>query len=107
VPAGVAFADAEIVYSIYAGERCDPGRDVDNLRALLTAFQLLEDDYLGGQGTRGAGKVKLTGIRVTLRSDDYIAAPKPLGKEEFGDLAELIASLGQIQSDIKSALRIS
>lgn len=107
VPAGVFFSPAEIVYSVYGGERCDPAKDVGNLKALLAAFQLLEDDYLGGHGTRGAGKVKLTNIHVTLRSGDYIGAPKELGKAKFEDLAELTASLGQIQSEIKSTLGLS
>ncbi len=107
VPAGVTFADAEIVYSMYHGERCDAASDVKRLAALLTAFQLLEDDYLGGQGTRGAGKVKFTNIRVGLRSGDYLGDPKPLGDGSFKDLTELTASLGKIQGEIKSALKIS
>ena len=107
VPAGVTFADAEIVYSIYHGERCDAAKDVARLAALLTAFQLLEDDYLGGQGTRGAGKVKFTNIRVGLRSGDYIGTPKSLGKPSFADLTDLTASIKQIQGEVKSALGIS
>jgi CRISPR-associated protein Csm3 len=107
VPAGVNFGDAEIVFSVYGGDKIDPGRDVANLKALLAAFQLLEDDYLGGQGTRGAGKVKLTNIRVTLRSGDYIGDPKPLGKVKFDNLKDLTASLGQIQGEVKTALGIS
>ena len=107
VPAGVTFADAEIVYSIYHGERCDAAKDVARLAALLTAFQLLEDDYLGGQGTRGAGKVKFTNIRVALRSGDYIGTPKSLGKPSFADLTDLTASIKQIQGEVKSALGIS
>jgi CRISPR-associated protein Csm3 len=107
VPAGVTFADAEIVYSIYHGERCDAGRDVARLAALLTAFQLLEDDYLGGQGTRGAGKVKFTNIRVGLRSGDYIGELKPLVKPSFANLTELTAAIKQIQGEVKSALGIS
>jgi CRISPR-associated protein Csm3 len=107
VPAGVKFANAEIVFSIYHGERCDAGRDVTRLAALLTAFQLLEDDYLGGQGTRGAGKVKFANIRVGLRSGNYLGDPKLLGQPKFEDLKELTASLGKIQGEIKSALGIS
>jgi CRISPR-associated protein Csm3 len=107
VPAGVTFADAEIVYSIYHGERCDAASDIKRLAAILTAFQLLEDDYLGGQGTRGAGKVKFTNIRVALRSGDYIGTPKSLGKPSFDNLTDLTASIKQIQGEVKSALGIS
>lgn len=107
VPAGVTFADAEIVYSIYHGERCDAASDIKRLAALLTAFQLLEDDYLGGQGTRGAGKVKFTNIRVGLRSGDYLGEQKPLGGGSFKNLTEMTASLGKIQGEVKLALGIS
>lgn len=106
VPAGVKFSDAEIVYSIYDGGPCSGDRDVERIKAILAAFQLLEDDYLGGQGTRGAGKVKLTNIRVSLRSGDYIGEPKLLVKDEFKDLADLTGSLGKIQDEIKQALGI-
>ncbi len=106
VPAGVKFSDAEIVFSIYDGGPCSAVKDIQRLKALMAAFQLLEDDYLGGQGTRGAGKVKLTNIRVGLRSGDYIGDPKPLGKEKFEDLSDLTGALGQIQAEIKQALGV-
>jgi CRISPR-associated protein Csm3 len=107
VPAGVIFDSAETIYSIYDGGPCSGARDIERLKTLLTAFQLLEDDYLGGQGTRGAGKVKLMNIRVGLRSGDYIGDPKPIGKPFFEDLSELTSSLAQIQSEIKATLGVS
>ncbi|MFN3335500.1 MAG: type III-A CRISPR-associated RAMP protein Csm3, partial [Caldilinea sp.] len=67
VPAGVTFSPAEMVYSIYAGDGCDPARDVGNVAELVKGLVLLEDDYLGGLGSRGSGKVRLTGIKVKLR----------------------------------------
>ncbi len=106
VPAGVYFKDAEVVYSIYGGQVCDASKDVDNLKTVLAGFQLLEDDYLGGQGTRGAGKVELVNIRVGLRSGDYIDKPAPLVKEKFEDLSDLTAHLGKIQAEIRKALSI-
>ena len=35
----------------------DPARDIDNLAVLLLGLSLLEDDYLGGLGSRGGGKI--------------------------------------------------
>lgn len=104
VPAGVMFKDAEIIYSIYGGDTCDAEKDVDNLKTLLAGFQLLEDDYLGGQGTRGAGKVELQNIRVGLRTGEYIGEPTLLVKPTYTDLGDLTAHLGQIQGDIRQAL---
>jgi CRISPR-associated protein Csm3 len=67
VPAGSIFSGFEMVYSIYdqAG--------VAHLPTVLEAMQLLEDDYLGGFGSRGGGKVRFVGLRVSAR-----------GREEYG-----------------------
>lgn len=53
VPAGAVF-DFEIIMDIYEGD--DKDKMIDLLKQ---AFSLLEDDYLGGNGTRGYGKVKI------------------------------------------------
>lgn len=50
VPAGVCF-DYEIVCNIYST------RDIEWLKYLQEAMELLEHDYLGGQGSRGYGQV--------------------------------------------------
>ena len=52
VPSGAVF-DFEIIMDIYEGDDKD-----EMLKMLEQAFALLEDDYLGGSGTRGYGKVK-------------------------------------------------
>jgi CRISPR-associated protein Csm3 len=123
VPAGVVFGGtrtvspngqekkvpqpAELVYTIYEGEGCDPGKDVDNLRNLVTGLRLLEDDYLGGLGSRGAGKVSLSGIQVRLRAGaDYLVEEKTLAGP-FDSLAELTGKLDDIQKEVKKALGIA
>ena len=53
VPSGAVF-DFEIIMDIYEGDDKD-----EMLKMLEQAFALLEDDYLGGSGTRGYGKVKI------------------------------------------------
>lgn len=69
VPEGAAF-DLEIIYTIYNKE------DIANLKYLIEGFQFLEDDYLGGNGTRGYGKVKLENIKFFIKTiDDYISKP--------------------------------
>jgi CRISPR-associated protein Csm3 len=66
VPAGVAFDGFELVFSVY--DEGDLGRFVN----VIEAMQLLEDDYLGGQGSRGSGKVRFEQMRVSCRSrNDY------------------------------------
>lgn len=105
VPAGAVFGPAELVYSIYRGDDCDPQRDVDNLRLLLEGMQLLEDDYLGGLGSRGSGKVALKGIRVTVRGADYLADPMPVSpKQGYETLRALVAARDELHANLTRAL---
>lgn len=103
VPAGTLFGPAEMVYSIYDGHGCDPQRDVDRLAKLVEGLVLLEDDYLGGLGSRGSGKVRLEGIQVMMRSQNgMLKAPEQLGG--FDSLHELVAALPNVQEQIRSRL---
>jgi len=66
VPAGTCFEGLEMVFSVY-----DPG-DLDRFVHVLEAMQLLQDDYLGGLGSRGSGKVVFENLSVSIRSrQDY------------------------------------
>lgn len=56
--------DFEIIFSVYEG-------DDDNVSALLDAMRLLEDNYLGGSGSRGYGQIKFENIKLSKRSKDY------------------------------------
>jgi len=64
VPAGSEFF-FEMIVDIY--------RDQDKklINKLFEAMLLLENSALGGQGTRGHGKIKFADVRITYRSLDY------------------------------------
>lgn len=102
VPADVVFANAELVYSIYDGDRCNAGDDIKRLETILQGLQLLEDDYLGGQGSRGSGKVKMESIRVQMRSREYIGDLQSL--EEYANLQEFAKGLAGLKTKIQAAL---
>lgn len=107
VPAGVAFSPAEIIFSVYHGDDCDAGRDIDRLKAVVNGLQLLEDDFLGGLGSRGSGKVRLANLRVSVRSKDkYLEDPAPLGKGDYASLSELAHDLGNVQAGARKALGV-
>lgn len=53
VPAGARFA-FDIILNLYAGDTED-----DCLGALFQCLELLQDDYLGGHGSRGYGRVRV------------------------------------------------
>jgi len=62
VPAGAVFQGFEMVYSIY------DGADLDRLATVIEAMQLLEDDYLGGLGSRGGGKIAFQDVSIYARN---------------------------------------
>jgi CRISPR-associated protein Csm3 len=100
VPAGTEFGPAELVYSLYDGDGCDVQKDIEHLRTLVEGLQLLEDDYLGGLGSRGSGKVKLENITVALRvGETYAEEKKPLGS--FKNLGLLVENLKELQDQIR------
>lgn len=56
VPAGAIF-DFELVYNVF-----DDNRKDEHLKEIKKAMRLLEDDYLGGSGSRGYGKIKFVNL---------------------------------------------
>jgi len=100
VPAGAEFGPAEFVFGIY--EKADFGR----LKTVIEALQLVEDDYLGGAGSRGSGKVQFEGIRIYARSGEDYGKEIPLGKENYPTVQELLNDFevikGKLAQDIKA-----
>lgn len=54
----------EIIFSVYK-------EDENNLSSLFEAMKLLEDNYLGGSGSRGFGKIKFKNIKIIERNRGY------------------------------------
>jgi CRISPR-associated protein Csm3 len=67
VPAGAAF-EMEAVFRLFDWEGDVGARDHDCLNWLLQGFDLLEQDALGGSGSRGYGRVKFD--KLTLIAPD-------------------------------------
>ena len=63
VPAGSEF-DFRLIYNVENAEKMEEEvkQDFENI---LLMFELLEDDYLGGHGTRGYGRVKFEDLKLT------------------------------------------
>ncbi len=93
VPAGAVFGPAEMVYSIY--EQADIAR----FRNVVEGMQLLEDDYLGGSGSRGSGKIAFRHIRLYVRARNGYHRPLYYGDEptfKFTNLAALNKALNEV-----------
>lgn len=96
VPAGTIFGPSEMVYSIYED------RDFDRLAFVFDALQLVEDDYIGGSGSRGSGKIRFESIQLTVRSKKDYGNPVDLGI--FASIQELYNALKIVTSKAKEAI---
>ncbi len=71
MPAGAVFSPFEMVYNLFDLNGSGVEKDIEWLTHLFKAMELLEDDYLGGYGSRGAGKIAFREIRVIFKSRAY------------------------------------
>ena len=93
VPAGAVFEGFELVYSVYHAS------DLARLVGVVEALQLLEDDYLGGLGSRGGGKIAFEQIEIYARNRDNYGR-----KQEWeGDAGSVARILEQQDELIKWA----
>lgn len=89
VPAGAVFKDFEMIYSFYDLGSLGNGtkNEICRLKTLFEAMQLLEDDYLGGMGSRGSGKIRFQSMRISLRRGAQLT---PFEGETFTFLSDLL-----------------
>ena len=79
IPAGLFF-DLEIIITIY-----DDDNEADLLQTLFAGLDLLQDDYLGGRGTRGYGAVKFHLQTITEKTkENYINSAGKVPYESAG-----------------------
>ncbi|MCK4257656.1 MAG: type III-A CRISPR-associated RAMP protein Csm3 [Halanaerobiales bacterium] len=76
VPAGARF-DLKMVYNIFSNQ------DVENLKYLKRTINMLVDDYLGANGSRGYGQISFEDMKVSIKTiDTYEGNNTP---ESLGD----------------------
>ncbi|MBC7332127.1 MAG: type III-A CRISPR-associated RAMP protein Csm3 [Synergistetes bacterium] len=66
-------------------------KDADLLKTLITGMRLLEDDYLGGHGSRGHGVISFMDISIAFRGRSFYEGEKSEEryKDSFKGLSEL------------------
>src|ERR1700688_1052154 len=90
VPAGARFKIRMVLDLLCTEDAVLPG-------LLLQGLRLLEDDALGGGGSRGSGRVRFGDLKLTWRGKDYYAAGAPESElVPAGDLAALQAKVNEI-----------
>lgn len=91
VPAGAVFAGLEMVYNIYEQS------NLDHLPVLFNALTLVEEDYLGGLGARGSGKVRFALTRVAVRKGIDYTAQELLIQPEASIAANASSIINQVK----------
>lgn len=87
IPAGAVF-DFEIIYDIVKPEEVK-----DDLTTILNGMKLLIDDYLGGNGSRGYGKVSFKIEKITLKKSEDYSKEIPIEiKDDWGNIASDVSS---------------
>lgn len=97
VPAGAEFGPAELVFGIY--EKADYAR----LKTVVDAMQLVEDDYLGGAGSRGSGKVQFIDIKVVARQREDYSQEIKIG--EYGNVQAFADDFKRIEAELAKAIK--
>ena len=68
VPAGTTFGPFQIVHSLYTQDGGNLQDELQLFDTVLTGMELLEDDYLGGSGSRGSGQIAFNNLEMTLKT---------------------------------------
>lgn len=89
VPAGARFR-VRFVLDILCAE------DRELVSAFVQGLRLLEDDALGGGGSRGSGRVRFTGWKLTWRGKSFYAA---------GDPEHVLVDAAESTADLQAAVR--
>ena len=97
VPAGARFRIRMVLDVLCAEDASLPPLVVQGLR-------LLEDDALGGGGSRGSGRVRFNNLKLTWRGKDYYASGAAEQELAAGvDLAALQAKVQELGDSLVSA----
>ena len=95
VPAGAIFGPVQIVHSLYILHGSDHDNQLQDELAyfdtVLKGMELLEDDYLGGSGSRGSGQIEFQNLTMTFKSRECYEKPDvtPIIIAENTDIKDL------------------
>jgi CRISPR-associated protein Csm3 len=85
--------------------------DVKNVVVIFQSLKLVEDDYLGGYGSRGYGRVRFKNITMRLKKREYYEkcddnAKKIIGDKQYSSLEELLKNKEAVINEIRTQLSL-
>lgn len=93
VPAGASFK-LRLVLDLLCEE------DKELLAVLIQGLSLLEDDTLGGGGSRGSGRVRFANLKLTWRGADFYKGAAESEIASASDLSALRAEAGSLSAKL-------
>lgn len=91
-----SFFNFEIIYGVYEMSENETDKIKEDLKNLLTALRLLENNFLGKSGTRGYGQVKF-----------HLEEPLTIKVEDYQDTEKYKKVSEKIGTNLKSLSEIS
>jgi len=95
IPKGAEF-HVNLVYTMFNGFNI---KEKENLEHVIHCLALLEDDALGGYGSRGSGQIKFKNISIIYRSAAYYQ-----GQEEQKEMVTDFPNLSELSEKIKEII---
>jgi CRISPR-associated protein Csm3 len=94
VPRDTLFTGMEMVVTIYESS------DFSLVFDLLETMRLLEDDFLGGSGSRGSGRICFEGLSITIKPAAFYHDPTtPIYQASFNSLDSLLSQKASLSTD--------
>ena len=105
VPPGAQF-DFELAFRIYEVDGDGCRRDLECLAWLIQGLDLLEQDALGGSGSRGYGRVRFHDLKLKLPGENDVSLDNVFRSHAFSRSAPpetIMERLGHIPSTLRPA----
>lgn len=88
VPAGATFGPFQLIYGLYTRNTMSKSQieqELELFDTVLAGMQLLKDDYLGGSGSRGSGRIEFANLEMIFKPRTYYekseTKPVPIKKD--------------------------
>lgn len=106
IPRGSEF-EVRMTYRIFDG-----ARDLNYLKAVFQSMKLVEEDYLGGYGSRGYGRIRFKAIKIKCLKPEYFEEPHNdanilIYHKQYDSLEDLIREFEQIKEILKQHLELN
>ncbi|MEM0348784.1 MAG: type III-A CRISPR-associated RAMP protein Csm3 [Candidatus Caldarchaeum sp.] len=104
--------EVNMSYLVFDGEGNNGKRDVERFKIVFEAMKLVEEDYLGGYGSRGYGRIKFKNIVFKVISPNHFSNPKDgvmkiPAEGYYETVDDVLTNIEDVKSQIMQFLKIN